>query len=131
VPQPAIVDYAAARAALVNLGRTLAEELGPRGVRVNTVSPGPTPTPAWEATEGFGAELAQTAGKELDAFLESFPGNAGLSTGRLTEPDEVAALVALVASGAERQRCGPRHRRRATQGGVSAAHKLGAKEARR
>jgi putative oxidoreductase len=102
VPQPPVVDYAAAKAALTNLSRTLAEELGPQGVRVNTVSPGPTQTPAWEAAEGFGAALARAAGTTLEQFLADFPSSAGLSTDRMTEPEEVAAIVALLASGTAR-----------------------------
>jgi putative oxidoreductase len=102
LPQPPVVDYAAAKAALLNVSRTLAEELGPQGVRVNTVSPGPTRTPAWESSDGFGAALARASGQDLQGFLESFPSNAGLSAGRLTEPDEVAAVVALLASGRAR-----------------------------
>lgn len=39
------VDYAAAKAALTNLTKALSEEYGPRGVRVNTVSPGPVRSP--------------------------------------------------------------------------------------
>jgi putative oxidoreductase len=102
VPQPPVVDYAAAKAALVNLGRSLAEELGPHGVTVNTVSPGPTRTPPWESPDGFGAALAHISGQGLDDFLAGFPAHAGLSTGRMTEPDEVAAVVAFLASGRAR-----------------------------
>lgn len=41
----ATIDYGAAKAALVNLTKTLAQEFGPRGIRVNAVSPGPVATP--------------------------------------------------------------------------------------
>jgi putative oxidoreductase len=99
VPQPPVVDYAAAKAALLNLTQSLAEEFGPQGIRVNAISPGPTRTPAWESQSGFGAALARASGQSLEAFLEGFPGEADLSTGRMTEPDEVAAVVALLASG--------------------------------
>src|SRR3954451_13140106 len=102
VPQPPVVDYAAAKAALTNLSRTLAEELGPQGVRVNTVSPGPTQTPAWEADDGFGATLAKAEGASIEQFLADFPTAAGLSTSRMSEPDEVAAVVVLLASNAAR-----------------------------
>jgi putative oxidoreductase len=98
MPQPAVVDYAAAKAALTNLGKALAEELAAQGVRVNTVSPGPTRTPAWEAEAGFGASLAEASGTTLQDFLGELPAHAGLSTGRLTEPEEVAAVVLLLAS---------------------------------
>jgi putative oxidoreductase len=97
-PQPPVVDYAAAKAALTNLGKTLAFELAPHGVRVNTVSPGPTRTDAWERPGGVGATLAAASGTAHERFLAEFPANAGLATGRLTEPDEVAAVALLLAS---------------------------------
>ena len=102
VPQPPVVDYAAAKAALTNLSKTLAEELGPQGVRVNTVSPGPTLTSAWEDPEGFGAALARASGTSLPDFLAQFPTAGGLSTDRMTEPEEVPRIVVLLASGATR-----------------------------
>ncbi|MFI1198875.1 SDR family oxidoreductase [Streptomyces sp. BHT-5-2] len=101
-PQPPTVDYGAAKAALTNLSKALSMELGPKGVRVNTVSPGPTRTPAWTDADGFGAGLAAAAGKSLEEFLEGFPGMAGLTTGRLTEPEEVAEVVRMLASGRTR-----------------------------
>lgn len=98
-PQPSVVDYAAAKAALTTFSKTLAHELGPHGVRVNTVSPGPTRSSAWVQPGGFGSELAHSAGVDLDDFLAQFAENAGLTTGRMTEPDEVAELIILLASG--------------------------------
>jgi len=44
LPQPPVIDYAASKAAMTNLGKALAEEFGPQGVRVNTISPGPVRT---------------------------------------------------------------------------------------
>jgi NAD(P)-dependent dehydrogenase (short-subunit alcohol dehydrogenase family) len=44
--QPGTSAYSASKAALTSLGRTLAVELAPRGIRVNTLSPGPILTPA-------------------------------------------------------------------------------------
>lgn len=98
-PQPPVVDYAAAKAALTNLSVGLAQELGPRGVQVATVSPGPTRTPAWTAPQGFGADLAAANGIEHDEFLRDIGDHTGIPTGRLTDPTEVAATVALLASG--------------------------------
>src|SRR5258707_14501566 len=46
-PDAATIDYGAANAALGNLTKTLAQEFGPRGVRVNAVSPGPVATDLW------------------------------------------------------------------------------------
>lgn len=99
LPQSPVTDYAAAKAALTNLSKLLAEEFGPRGVRVNTVSPGPTRTPAWEVAGGFGEGLAKAmGGGELSGFLEEFPEQAGITLGRMGVPEEVAQVVLFLAS---------------------------------
>jgi len=49
-PSPPLVDYAATKAALVNLTQNLGQELAPRGIRVNAVAPGPIWTPLIPAT---------------------------------------------------------------------------------
>jgi len=46
-PDAGTIDYGAAKAALVNLTKTLAQEFGPRGIRVNAISPGPVGTDLW------------------------------------------------------------------------------------
>lgn len=94
---PHLAHYAAAKAAVVNLGKALSAEFSPLGVSVNTVSPGPTRTRIWSNPE-MAAKLGMTA----EEFLASVPEMNGLTTGALIEPDEVAALVALLASGAVR-----------------------------
>ncbi|KJY43394.1 3-oxoacyl-ACP reductase [Streptomyces sp. NRRL B-1568] len=98
VPSSGPVDYTVAKAALTALGKALAEEFGPRGVRVNTVAPGPVRTAVWEAEDGFGAHLAEASGVDLPTFLAQVPQAIGMTTGRMTEPDEVAALVAFLLS---------------------------------
>ena len=61
-PSEHLLDYASTKAALTNLVVNLAQELGPRGIRVNAVAPGPIWTPLIPATmapdkvQGFGAD---------------------------------------------------------------------------
>jgi NAD(P)-dependent dehydrogenase (short-subunit alcohol dehydrogenase family) len=98
VPSNGPVAYNTAKAALTALGKALAEEFGPAGVRVVTVSPGPTRTAVWEAPGGLGAQLAAAADTGHEEFLAQVPGVMGMTTGRFTEPDEVAQLIAYLAS---------------------------------
>ena len=98
VPSAGPVAYNAAKAALTALGKALAEEFGPAGVRVVTVSPGPVRTAVWEAPGGLGAQLAAAARTGHAEFLAQVPAMMGMTTGRFTEPDEVAELIAFVAS---------------------------------
>jgi 3-oxoacyl-[acyl-carrier protein] reductase len=85
---PSMVAYAAAKAALNALTRTIAADLGPRGVRVNAVSPGLTKTTAtrrlWEDDGGRAA-------------------GANIVLGRLTEADDIAAATAFLLSDDARQ----------------------------
>lgn len=98
LPHAGPITYTTAKAALTAFGKALAEEFGPRGVRVNTISPGVTRTSMWESPEGYGAALAATLGMEHKQLLESLPSFTGMTTGRLVEPEEVAALVTWLAS---------------------------------
>ncbi|RST18337.1 SDR family oxidoreductase [Streptomyces sp. WAC05374] len=98
VPHGGPVAYTTAKAALTALGKALAHEFGPRGVRVNTVSPGPVRTAMWESPTGYGAELAASMGVPHADLLAGVPAATGMLIDRLVEPDEVAALVAYLAS---------------------------------
>ncbi|WP_327088134.1 SDR family oxidoreductase [Nonomuraea sp. NBC_01738] len=96
---PMNVDYSAAKAALNYVGKSVSEEFGPQGIRVNTVSPGPTLT-AWWTKEGGAADvLAGATGGDPDSVIKQVaPEMMRLSTGRLVEPQEIADVVALLAS---------------------------------
>jgi len=98
LPLPVVIDYSAAKAALLSFGKSLSEEFGPVGVRVNTVSAGPVMTDAWVAPGGIADSLAQQSGVTREQIVEGVPAMLGLSTGAATTPEEIAAVVALIAS---------------------------------
>ncbi|MFD7256299.1 SDR family oxidoreductase [Streptomyces sp. NPDC059874] len=98
VPGGSPVGYAEAKAALTQFGKRLSEELAPRGVRVNTVSPGLTASPLWTDADGFGGKVAAAFGVNHGDLLAGLPAQLGISSGRVTEPAEVADLVAFLLS---------------------------------
>jgi NAD(P)-dependent dehydrogenase (short-subunit alcohol dehydrogenase family) len=82
-PSPELLDYATTKAGIVNFGKGLAKMLADRGIRVNTVAPGPIWTPLIPAT--MNSEKAQSHG-------ESTP------LGRAGQPAEVAPAYVFFAS---------------------------------
>jgi NAD(P)-dependent dehydrogenase (short-subunit alcohol dehydrogenase family) len=87
---PGCVPYAAAKAGLIAVARALSVELGPKGIRVNTVSPGTIDTPMLQRSlKGMNRDeitnmLTQT--REANAL------------GRIGTPDEVANVVVFLCS---------------------------------
>jgi NAD(P)-dependent dehydrogenase (short-subunit alcohol dehydrogenase family) len=94
------VAYASAKAAVTALGKALAEEFGPQGVRVNTVSPGFVRSSIYDSPENFGGKIASAFGMDIPTFIEKAPGALGITTGRFVEPAEIAAAVVFLLSGA-------------------------------
>jgi NAD(P)-dependent dehydrogenase (short-subunit alcohol dehydrogenase family) len=82
-PSPALIDYAMTKAAQVAFTKALAEQLGPKGIRVNAVAPGPIWTPLIPATDWA---------EHLPEFGQDTP------LGRAGQPAELAHTYVLLAS---------------------------------
>ena len=82
IGQAGQANYAASKAGLVGLARSLAREFASRNVTVNVVAPGPIATDMFAAVD--------------DAMRESITGAVPL--GRMGQPDEIAAAVSFLAS---------------------------------
>lgn len=95
LPDPLVIDYSAGKAALVAFSKALSKEVGPKGVRVNTVSPGPVETDLWLGGGGVAATVSAAMGGEpKDVIAQA---SQGMPTGRFTRPAEVADLVVFLA----------------------------------
>ena len=82
-PSPTLIDYASTKAAINNFSKGLAQQLAPKGIRVNAVAPGPIWTPLQPATRDA-EEVAQFG---VDSPL-----------GRAGQPAEVAPAFVFLAS---------------------------------
>jgi NAD(P)-dependent dehydrogenase (short-subunit alcohol dehydrogenase family) len=92
----ATLAYAAAKAALTTYSKGLSKELGPKGIRVNSVAPGFIQT---TAADGLIARLAHEAGTDENAARQGLMDSlGGIPIGRPGRPEEVAELVAFLAS---------------------------------
>lgn len=83
-PSPTLIDYAATKAAINNFTKGLAQQLAPRGIRVNAVAPGPIWTPL-QVSDGQPKEALPTFGKDTPL-------------GRAGQPTELAPAFVFLAS---------------------------------
>ncbi|HEX5802159.1 MAG TPA: SDR family oxidoreductase [Azospira sp.] len=85
---PGLAIYSASKAALKSISQTLAAELAPRGIRVNSIAPGPIGTPLW-GTVGLPADVLGTVAAGI---------NARLMTGSFGAPQDIAETSVFLAS---------------------------------
>jgi NAD(P)-dependent dehydrogenase (short-subunit alcohol dehydrogenase family) len=83
-PSPDLYDYAQTKAATMNYVKSLAKQLGPKGIRVNAVAPGPIWTPL------------QVSGGATQEKLEKFGGTTPL--GRAGQPAELGSIYVQLAA---------------------------------
>jgi NAD(P)-dependent dehydrogenase (short-subunit alcohol dehydrogenase family) len=83
MPSPQLAPYAATKAAIANFCASLAQMLGEKGIRVNSVAPGPIWTPLIPAT---------MPEEKVEKFGENTP------LGRAGQPKELAPVYVLLAS---------------------------------
>ena len=91
-PSGGMPHYSVTKAAVLSLSRLVADLYAADGIRCNAITPGPTATEAWLGEGG----LADQQGGDRDAVLAKV--GAGRPLGRLAEPEEIAAVIAFLAS---------------------------------
>ena len=70
-PDAATIDYGVAKAAVVNLSKSLAQEFGPKGIRVNCVSPGQVSTDLWLGEHGVAETIGKATGVDADTVRQT------------------------------------------------------------
>jgi NAD(P)-dependent dehydrogenase (short-subunit alcohol dehydrogenase family) len=96
LPDPAVIDYGAAKAALTNFSMALSKEVRPKGIRMSTLSPGSVARDLWPGDDGLAATVARASGG--DPTIVARDAAARSVTGRFTQAREIADLVFLLVS---------------------------------
>lgn len=89
---PGLAAYSASKAAVKSLAQTLAAELGSRGIRVNSIAPGPIDTPIWNSV-GLSEDQLKSVAEKIRQRLVS---------GEFGKPEEIAETAVFLASDAAR-----------------------------
>ena len=96
-PEAIPADYAAMKAALLSLTKSLARAEAP-AIRINAVAPGPIWTPFWTNPGGFADSLAAVHGMPPREAVEHEMKLRQLPLARMGEPEEVANVIVFMAS---------------------------------
>jgi NAD(P)-dependent dehydrogenase (short-subunit alcohol dehydrogenase family) len=96
LPDPFVIDYSAAKAALASFSKSLSKEVGRQGIRVNAVAPGPVATGLWLGDAAVAATVSGATGATPDDVAHSAVQDT--ATGRFTTAEEVADLIVFLAS---------------------------------
>jgi NAD(P)-dependent dehydrogenase (short-subunit alcohol dehydrogenase family) len=84
LPDPAVLDYSAAKAAVANFSKSLSKEVAQHNIRVNTVSPGPVSTSLWLGEDGVAQTVARATGGDPAAVANQAAADA--ATGASPRP---------------------------------------------
>jgi NAD(P)-dependent dehydrogenase (short-subunit alcohol dehydrogenase family) len=95
IPRPASLAYSAAKAALTAYSKGLANEMGPRGIRVNTVVPGMIRTAALDRRL---ASIAEEAGTDIETVLNQMVDGLAIPLRRAGTAEEAAELIVFLVS---------------------------------
>jgi NAD(P)-dependent dehydrogenase (short-subunit alcohol dehydrogenase family) len=98
MPDGALADYGAAKAALVSLTAAAAAEFAPHGIRINSLSPGAVATPVWTEPNGLSERLSGLLSVSPDRVLDAIA--SATSIRRVLDPREIADVVVFLASSA-------------------------------
>jgi NAD(P)-dependent dehydrogenase (short-subunit alcohol dehydrogenase family) len=98
LPVSILPDYCVSKAAVLMLSKYLAREYTSKGVRSNVVAPAHIRTPLWDVPGGFLDALAKKFDCPREEAVAAFLGESRLPAGRLGRPEEVASMVAFLAS---------------------------------
>lgn len=93
-PSGGMPDYSVMKAALLSFSKLVSDQEAKHGVLVNAVCPGPALTPTWLADGGL-ADQTKGDGTRDDAIAKA---GAGRPIGRMAEPQEIADVIAFMAS---------------------------------